>query len=70
MSFHEYAVAARLFREDVPFYALIMAAMSKSTCGRPTADPDNAYKLRTMFPDVWDELHERDRTPGGRLKNE
>ena len=63
MSFHEYLVAARLRREDVPFYALIMAAMSK-------ADPDNEYKLRTCFPRVWDELRERTRAPGGRLKDE
>ena len=63
MSFHEYIVSLRLSREDVPFYALIMAAMRK-------ADSDNEYKLRTCFPDVWDELHARYHSPGGSLQGD
>ena len=63
MSLHEYIVSGRLGKEDVPFYALIMAAIRK-------ADPTNEYKLRTMFPDVWDEFYARDHAPGGYLQGE
>ncbi len=38
--------------DDPPFYALIMAAMTK-------ADTDNLLKLQHAFPDVWVELQAR-----------
>jgi hypothetical protein len=38
--------------DDPPFYALIMAAMTK-------ADTDNLIKLQNAFPDVWVELQAR-----------
>jgi len=50
-------------RQDEPFYGIIMAAMRK-------ADTDNLVKLQTAWPDVWAELTERHRCPGGRLPME
>jgi hypothetical protein len=48
---------------DYPFYALIMAAMRG-------ADTVNAEKLAAAWPDVWDELNERNHSPGGLLASE
>lgn len=63
MSFYEYSVSKALDNQDVPFYALIMAAMRK-------ADTINAHKLRAAWPHIWDELHARYNAPGGILKGE
>ena len=52
MSLHSYHVGLNLTRKDPPFYALIMAAMSK-------ADTNNLAKLRAAFPETWDELQAR-----------
>lgn len=60
MSYHEYLVGGRLEAEDVPFYALIQAAMRR-------ADTDNLAKLRACWPEVWAELQARYHAPGGRL---
>ncbi len=63
MSFHEYQVSQRLEEADVPFYALIMAAMRR-------ADSDNVEKLRAAFPVTWHELRGRYNAPGGLLSGE
>ena len=52
MSLHGYPIAVRLAREDIPFYALIMAAMLR-------ADSDNIEKLKAAFPDTHAELDVR-----------
>lgn len=58
MSLHEYE-RGRIASSE-PFYALIQAAMR-------TADSWNLAKLRTEWPEVWDELHARYHAPGGLL---
>lgn len=59
---HAYEVSREL-SSDVPFYALIMAAMRR-------ADSMNAIALRAAFPEVWDELQARYNAPGGILPQE
>ena len=49
---YAYRKARELEKEDVPFYALILAAMRK-------ADGDNTYKLRSQWPEVWSYLVHR-----------
>jgi hypothetical protein len=49
---------SKRFGPDPNFYALIMAAMRK-------ADTPNAIKLRSAFPDLWDEVQARYNAPGG-----
>lgn len=63
MSYHEYTVSQWLASQDLPFYALIMAAMRK-------ADTINSEKLHAMFPSVWHELQTRYESPGGLLPGE
>lgn len=63
MSLHEYHYSSKLWLEDPPFYALIMAAMRK-------ADPNNQVKLREAFPEVWSELRARYNKPLGVLPEE
>jgi hypothetical protein len=63
MSHYDYKVGQQLDLQDVPFYALIQAAMRR-------ADTDNSIALRLAFPDVWDELWARYNAPGGLLPGE
>ncbi len=63
MSLYSYEMSRKLLEGDPPFYSLIMAAMRK-------ADTQNAIKLQTAFPEVWDELYERYWTPGGLIASE
>ncbi len=58
MSLYDYEASQRIAARDDPFYALIMAAMRK-------ADTDNTEKLRTAYPEVYDELNRRYRAMGG-----
>ena len=58
MSLYDYLEAQKLSQKDIPFYACIMAAMSRS-------DSRNMEKLRNAWPNVWTELHERHNAPGG-----
>ncbi len=58
MSLHAYHVNRAIMVNDPPFYALIMAAMSK-------ADTDNLIKLQTVFQDTWLELQARYEAPMG-----
>ena len=52
MSHYDYKKACELFFEDIPFYAIIMAAFMKG-------DRTNLAKLKIAFPDVFEELNER-----------
>ncbi len=63
MSLHSYKVSQEISKGDPPFSALIMAAMRK-------ADTTNSAKLRSIFPEIWDELEERYWTPGGLVASE
>lgn len=58
VSRYDYKVSRQL--DDIPFYALVMAAMRR-------ADSRNLVLLRSAFPDVYDELHARYNAPGGVL---
>ena len=63
MSLFDYQQGMRLAMASYPFYALIQAAMRG-------ADTDNLGKLKTAFPDIWDELQKRYNAPGGLLPGE
>ena len=63
MPLYDYQLSQELAAQDVPFYALIMAAMRR-------ADSDNLYMLRQAWPGVYDELRERYNAPGGRLPSD
>ena len=52
MSLFDYRVSMDLASKDLPFYALIMAAMRQ-------ADTANAHALAVTFPKVWEELQAR-----------
>ena len=60
MSLFDYKLSQALYDHDLPFYALLMAAMRR-------ADPVNLQRLRSAFPDVWTELQARYNAPGGLL---
>lgn len=61
MSLYDYKRSMTL--GDVPFYALIMAAMRR-------ADTQNLAKLKDAWPLVWQELDQRYHAPGGYLPRE
>lgn len=63
MSLFDYECSKNVAALDVPFYALIMAAMRQ-------ADTQNAALLRASWPQVWDELDARYNAPGGRIEGE
>lgn len=63
MSLYDYEVSQRLARQDVPFKALIMAAMRR-------ADTINAALLRSAFPEIWAEAEARYNAPGGILERD
>ena len=63
MSYYDYRVSASLELQDVPFYALIMAAALR-------ADTANLAKLRRACPEVVAELEARYNAPGGLLPGE
>lgn len=63
MTLYDYRASDRLAAEDVPFYALVMAAMRK-------ADTDNLEMLRRAWPETWNELQARYNAPGGLLPDE
>jgi hypothetical protein len=60
VSLHEYVVSRELERQDVPFYALIMAAARK-------ADSANLERLEAAFPEAVAELRARYNAPGGEI---
>lgn len=63
MSLYDYEVARELERQDVPFHALIMAAMRRAGTG-------NLQALQAAFPAQWQELRARYCAPGGLLPGE
>lgn len=60
LSYHDYIKGRELTLDDPPFYALVQAAMRR-------ADSENLEKLKSAFPEVWEELYARYHAPGGRL---
>ena len=60
MSLYDYEMSRNIEMQEYPFYGLIMAAMRQ-------ADNGNVEKLKAAFPDVWEELYGRYRSPGGVL---
>lgn len=63
MSYFDYLKGQELVGQDVPFYALIQAAMRR-------ADTDNLARLEAAFPEVLAELRARYDAPGGLLPGE
>ncbi len=62
MSLYDYEVGKEINSKygDDEFYGIIQAAMR-------LADTDNLEKLKTAFPETWQDLHSRYHAPGGRL---
>lgn len=60
MSHYDYVASRQIGATDPPFYAIIMAAIRK-------ADTFNSARLRSAFPEVWDEYEARYNAPGGIL---
>lgn len=63
MSYYDYKISQQIGLHDIPFQALIMAAMRQ-------ADTENMGRLRAAFPDVAAELDVRYNAPGGLLPDE
>lgn len=64
MSLHSYRRARALEAdEDNDFYGYVMAAMMR-------ADDRNLSRLKTLFPEVWDELNLRYNAPQALLPGE
>lgn len=63
MSLYDYQKSRELNRNNVPFDAMIMAALRK-------ADGHNLDLLKGAFPELWLELHARYNTPNGRLESD
>jgi len=63
MSRYDYLASLKLEGKDVPYYALIMAAMRR-------ADDVNLALLQAAWPEVWVELKARYNAPGGLLPGE
>ena len=60
LGLHAYLVSRQLADQDLPFDALIAAAMRR-------ADTDNLRALQLAFPEHWAELERRYHAPGGML---
>lgn len=63
MNYHDFLVARDLERQDLPFYALVQAAMRRASNG-------NLEKLQLVFPEVWQDLQARYQAAGGLLPEE
>lgn len=63
MSLFDYRKAQELAKADIPFYALIMAAMRK-------ADSTNLAMLRSMYPEIYREVEARYNAPGAILEGD
>jgi len=63
MSYHEYVWGREISAKDYPFYALIQAAMRQ-------ADTENLEKLKSVFPEIFEELQVRYNAPSGLLPEE
>lgn len=56
----DYEISKRLSAADLPFQALIAAAIRK-------ADTEHLMALRRIFPELFDDLQKRYSAPGGLL---
>ena len=63
MSLYDYHRSKEIAGLDLPFYALIMAAMRQ-------ADTPNTAKLQAAWPELYDEIRERYNAPGGLIGDE
>ena len=63
MSLYDYRESRDIAAHDYQFYALIMAAMGK-------ADTHNLIRLKSVFPNTWNELEKRYHAPGGIIPSE
>ena len=63
MSLYDYKMGRHIEGKEYPFYAIIQAAMRQ-------ADTDNLEKLKSVFPEVWNELSSRYKAPCGILPGE
>lgn len=64
MSLYDYEKAQEIWMEGYSFYSLIQAAMRE-------ADPENLKKLKTAWPEVWEELQTRCASSyGGKLPSD
>jgi len=63
MSLFDFRKAVELKRKDVPFYALIMAAMMR-------ADNINSQLLKAAWPELWAETERRYNAPGGVIEED
>jgi hypothetical protein len=63
MSHFDYEASKTVELYDLPFYAIIMAAMRR-------ADTNNAALLAAAFPETWRELQDRYHAPDGLLPSE
>ena len=63
MSLYDYTISRDIYAQDLPFAALIMAALRG-------ADTRNAAKLRNGWPEICAELDARYNAPGGLLDGE
>lgn len=60
MSLHSYHYSKTLSGYDPPFSALLFAAKRK-------ADTENTHRLKTMWPELYEEFDRRYNAPGGIL---
>lgn len=63
MSLYDYRESKDIALHSFGFYALLMELMRR-------ADSTNIAKLRTVWPDVYDELYARYNAPGGILPSD
>ncbi len=63
MSRYDYEQGKKIEMCQYPFYGLLQATMRQS-------DTDNLEKLKTAFPEVWKELQDRYKAPGGFLDSD
>ena len=60
MTYLDFKVGTDLYKQDIYFYALIVAAILKS-------DSSNLKKLKSAFPEIYEETFKRYESPGGCL---
>ncbi len=63
MSLYDYKQSMAIACCNYPFYALIMTAMRQ-------ADSDNIELLKSIYPEIWDELYKRYHAPAGKLETD
>lgn len=61
MGYHDFIMALTLYAKDLSFQSLIMAAMLQAE------EEETKQKLIKAFPELWQELQDRTKAPGGKL---